>query len=92
MPVRFGGRGKAFFVPTPIATPKIRPVGYGVILAGVRTIENVFGLTWATSLSRIERSLNALAAFQTISTSVSRSFRKRSIPWSRSSNNIGHRD
>ena len=22
MPVRFGGRGKAYFVPTPIATPK----------------------------------------------------------------------
>jgi hypothetical protein len=22
MPVRFGGRGKAFFVPTPIATPR----------------------------------------------------------------------
>jgi hypothetical protein len=31
MPVRFGGRGKAFFVPTPIVLQKIRPVGYGMI-------------------------------------------------------------
>jgi hypothetical protein len=43
------------------------------------SIENVFGLTWAASLSRMERLLNALAASQTISISVSRSFRKRSI-------------
>src|ERR1700680_3115001 len=42
------------------------------------------------SLSRMERSLNALAASQTISISVSRSFRKRSIPLSSNSNNIGH--
>ena len=34
--------------------------------------------------------LNALAAFQTISISVSRSFRKRSIPLSSSSNNLGY--
>ena len=56
-------------VPGRTPPKKIRPVGYGVILAGVRTnaIENVFGLTWATSLSRMERSLNALAAFQTTS-------------------------
>jgi hypothetical protein len=31
MPVRFGGRGKAFFVPTPIPPQKSRPVGYDVI-------------------------------------------------------------
>jgi hypothetical protein len=32
MPVRFGGRGKAFFVPTPIVIGKNRPVGYGMIV------------------------------------------------------------
>ena len=41
-------------------------------------------------LNRMERSLNAWAASQTISISVSRSFRKRSLPLSGSSNNIGH--
>ena len=62
------------------------------MLAGGRTksIENVFGLTWAASLSRMDRSLNALTASQAISISVSRSFRKRSIPLSSSSNHIGH--
>ena len=44
MPVRFGGRGKAYFVPTPIATQKSRPVGYGVIRAGVRT-DSMIGVT-----------------------------------------------
>jgi hypothetical protein len=56
------------------------------------SIENVFGLpwaAWAASLSRMEPSITALAASQTISISVSRSFRKRSIPLSSSSNNIG---
>ena len=31
------GGAKPTFVPTPIATQKNRPVGYGVIRAGVRT-------------------------------------------------------
>jgi hypothetical protein len=43
-------------VPGRTSPKKVRPVGYGVILAGVRTnpIENVFGLTWAASLSRMD--------------------------------------
>ena len=44
MPVRFGGRGKVYFVPTPIAPNEGRPVGYGVIPAGVRT-DSIIGVT-----------------------------------------------
>ncbi|MEA3205035.1 MAG: hypothetical protein QOG92_656, partial [Verrucomicrobiota bacterium] len=52
------------------------------------SIENVFGLTWAASLSSMERSPNALVASQTIIISVSR--RETVHPLSSSSNNIGH--
>src|SRR5271166_6123380 len=38
------GGAKHTFVPTPIATPKSRPVGYGVIRAGVRT-DSMIGVT-----------------------------------------------
>src|SRR5208282_2268771 len=38
------GGAKPTFVPTPIATPKSRPVGYGVIRAGVRT-DSMIGVT-----------------------------------------------
>ena len=34
------GGAKPTFVPTPIATQKCRPVGYGMIRAGVRTDSN----------------------------------------------------
>ena len=79
-------------VPGRVPPQKVRPVGVRCDSCRYtnESIENLFGLTWAASPSRMERSLNALAAFQTISISVSRSFRKRSIPLSSSSNNIGH--
>ena len=38
------GGAKPTFVPTPIATQKCRPVGYGVIRAGVRT-DSMIGVT-----------------------------------------------
>ena len=38
------GGAKPTFVPTPIATPKSRPVGNGVIRAGVRT-DSMIGVT-----------------------------------------------
>src|SRR5271166_1629240 len=44
------GGAKPTFVPTPIATPKSRPVGYGVIRAGVRTDSMI--VPYGTVLSR----------------------------------------
>src|ERR1700719_1114705 len=38
------GGAKPTFVPTPIATQKCRPVGYGAIRAGVRT-DSMIGVT-----------------------------------------------
>src|SRR6202030_1076396 len=38
------GGAKPTFVPTPIATQKCRPVGYGVIRAGLRT-DSMIGVT-----------------------------------------------
>ena len=38
------GGAKPTFFPTPIATRKCRPVGYGVIRAGVRT-DSMIGVT-----------------------------------------------
>src|ERR1700692_3450005 len=79
-------------VPGRVPPQKVRPVGVRCDSCRYtnESIENLFGLTWAASPSRMERSLNALAAFQTISISVSRSFRKTVHLLSGSSNKIGH--
>ena len=61
-----------------------------MILAGVRTNRSRTSLAYLGGIAKHHgTSLNALAACQTISISVSRSLRKRSIPLSSSSNNIG---
>src|SRR5271166_3850767 len=99
------GGAKPTFVPTPIATPRSRPVGYGVIRAGVRT-DSMIGVT-EFRMRKLKTFMlygfrfGFIKPFQTSETLlgnramahsalVSRRFRKRSITSSSSSNIIGH--
>ena len=78
-------------VPGRAPSQKNRPVGYGVILADVRTesIENVFGADMSGLAKQWERYPNAWTASQIMSISVSRLLQETVHSASSSSNKIG---